>query len=64
MFSSLNAELFNREVGAYVIDKAIFPTVESIKTAPNIVPDRPESVTFKQGDQIIELRTVFLLIRG
>jgi hypothetical protein len=64
MFSSMSAELIHREVGAYVLDKAVFPTVESIKTAANIVPNGPEPVTFKQGDEIIELRTVFLLIPG
>jgi hypothetical protein len=63
MFSSMSVGLIKREVGAYVLDKAFFPTVESIKAASNILPDAPEPVTFKQGDEIIELRTVFLVIR-
>ena len=63
-FSSGAAGLIHRKAAAYVIDKAYFPTAESIKTAANIVPDGPEPVTFKDGDKIIELRTVFLLIPG
>jgi hypothetical protein len=64
MFSSMAAELFDQDVGAYIIDKAYFPTVESIKAAANVVPLGPKPVTFKDGDRLIELRTVFILIRG
>jgi hypothetical protein len=62
MFSSMSAELIGREAGAYVIDKRVLPTAESIKAASNIVPDGPKPVIFKDGDELIELRTVFLLI--
>jgi hypothetical protein len=60
--SSMTAGLANRDVGAYVIDKGYFPTVESIKAAPNVALLGPKPVTFKDGDELIELRTVFLLI--
>jgi hypothetical protein len=64
MFSSGTAGLIKRTPGTYVIDKAYFPTADSIRTAPNIIPDGPAPVTWKDGDKIIELRTVFLLIPG
>jgi hypothetical protein len=63
-FSSLTAGLVNREAGAYVIDKGYFPTVESIKAAPNVALLGPRPIAFKEGDELIELRTVFLLIPG
>jgi hypothetical protein len=64
MFSSMAGELFNQDVGAYIIDKAYFPTVESIKAAANLIPLTTTPVAFKDGDKLIELRTVFILIRG
>ncbi|MEP6841314.1 MAG: hypothetical protein ABJA75_24905 [Bradyrhizobium sp.] len=64
MFSSGTANLIHRKPGTYVIDKAYFPTADSIRTAPNIIPDGPAPVTWKDGDKIIELRTVFLLTPG
>lgn len=64
MFSSMVGKMFDQDVGAYIIDKAYFPTVESIKAAANVVPLGPKPVTFKDGDKLIELRTVFILIRG
>jgi hypothetical protein len=62
--SSLVADLVTRDVGAYVIDKHYFPTVESVKAAPNLALLDPRSSKFNDGDKLIELRTVFLLIRG
>lgn len=64
MFSSGAADLVRQKAGAYVLDKAYFPSVESIKASPNIVSDHAEPVTFREGDRIIELRTVFVLIPG
>ena len=64
MFGSMAAGLIGREPGAYVIDKAYFPTVESVKAASNVAPFGPKPVTFGDDDKLIELRTVFLLIRG
>jgi hypothetical protein len=63
-FGSMVGDLFDRDVGAYVIDKAFFPTVESIKAASNVVQFGPKPVAFKDGDRLVELRTVFILIRG
>jgi hypothetical protein len=60
--SSMTAGLVNRDIGAYVIDKGYFPTVESIKAAPNVALLGPKLVAFNEGDKLIELRTVFLLI--
>lgn len=38
--------------------------MESIKAAPNFALLDPNPVKFHDGDTLIELRTVFLLIRG
>jgi hypothetical protein len=38
--------------------------VESVKAAENLALLDPKPVRFKDGDKLIELRTVFLLIRG
>ena len=49
--------------GAYVIDKAYFPTIEAIKSAPNLDQLGSKPVQFEPGDRLIEFHTVFLLIR-
>jgi hypothetical protein len=64
VISSLLAGKVTRDVGAYVIDKGYFPTAESVKAAPNLALLDPNPVKFNEGDKLIELRTVFLLIRG
>jgi hypothetical protein len=64
VISSLMAGKVTRDIGAYVIDKGYFPTVESVKAAPNLALLDPKPVKFNEGDKLIELRTVFLLIRG
>jgi hypothetical protein len=64
IFSSMAADLIDRDVGAYIIDKASFPTAESVKAAPDVVLSGPKPVAFKDGDKLIELRTVFILIPG
>ena len=64
MFSSTAAEFLKREAGAYVVDKSRLPTVESLRAAPNILLEGPKPVTIKDGDKVIELRTVFLVIPG
>ena len=53
----------HRDADAYVIDKGYFPTVESVKASGNLALIEPTPVTFENGDQLIELRTAFLLIR-
>lgn len=54
----------SRDIGLYVLDKQYFPTVESIKTAPNIALLDANPVKYQDSDKIIELRTVFIVIRG
>jgi hypothetical protein len=64
VISSAVAGLVTRDVGAYVLDKRYFPNVESVKSAPNLALLDPKPVKFNERDKLIELRTVFLLIRG
>lgn len=63
-FGSMTAGLFDREISAYIIDKSYFPTVESIKASSNLALLGPKPVAFKDGDKLIELRTVFILVPG
>ena len=63
VISSMTADLTDRPVGIYVLDKGYFPTVDAIKSATNIALVSPKPDTMKDGDRLIELRTVFLLIR-
>jgi hypothetical protein len=51
------------EPGAYVIDKAYFPDIAAVRSAPNIDPQGETPVRMQAGDKVIELRTVFLLFR-
>jgi hypothetical protein len=51
------------DVGFYVIDKGYFPTVEAIRNAENFNLFG-SLVRYQEGDKLIPLRTVFLLIRG
>ena len=62
--SSMMQGTAQRDVGAYVIDKRYFPSVESVEVAPNVALLGPNPVKFKNGDRLIELRTVFVLIPG
>jgi hypothetical protein len=64
VIGSMASNLRDRDAGAYVIAKAYFPTVESIKTAPNLSMFGRKPVRFKEGDKLIELHTAFLLIPG
>jgi hypothetical protein len=64
VISSMALRLVNRDPGAYVIAKAYFPTVESIKAASNLSLTGSKPVRFKEGDKLIELHTAFLLIPG
>jgi hypothetical protein len=61
--NSLTEYLVTEDVGAYVIDKSYFRDVEAVKSAPNLDLLGPKPVTFSTDDKLIELRTVFLLIR-
>ena len=65
MFSADAPDSPPRLISAYVIHKAYFPTIERIKAADNLaVFNYRNPVTFEQADQVIELRTSFLLLRG
>jgi len=64
VISSMMAHLVSRDVGAYVIDKNYFRDVESVKAAENLALLGPKPVRLEDGDKLIELRTVYLLIRG
>jgi hypothetical protein len=61
--NSLTEHLVTEDIGAYVIDKNYFRDVEAVKSAPNLDLLGPKPVRFNEGDELIELRTVFLLIR-
>ena len=64
MFSAGAPDSPPRAISAYVIHKAYFPTIERIKAADNFALFSRDAVTFEKGDQIIELRTSFLFLRG
>ena len=40
-----------------------FPNIAAVKSAPNLDQLSPNPVQFEAGDKLIELHTVFLLIR-
>ena len=61
--SSMTADLADREIGAFILDKGYFPTAESIRGAPNIALLALKPVTMQDSDRLIELRTCFLVIR-
>jgi hypothetical protein len=53
----------DQEIGAYVIPKGNVGDLEALKNAPNIDPTGSEPVRLGVDDRIVELRTVFLVIR-
>lgn len=53
-----------KKVGIYVIDKKYFGSADAIRNAPNLDLLGPKPVTYREGDRLVELRTVFLLVRG
>jgi len=63
VISSMTADLVDREIGAFVLDKAYFPTAETVRAAPNIALLASKPVTLQDTDRLIELRTCFLVIR-
>jgi hypothetical protein len=64
LFSAAAADSPPRKIDAIVIHKAYFPTVESIKSSANLAMFGGEPLTFREPDRIVELRTVFVLLRG
>ena len=61
--NSITENMVTEDVGAYVIDKNYFPDVEAVRNAPNLDLLGPKPVRLEPDDKLIELRTVFLLIR-
>jgi hypothetical protein len=61
--NSITEQSVSEDVGAYVIDKGYFSDVEAVKNAQNLDLLGPKPVQFRADDKLIELRTVFLLIR-
>lgn len=61
--NSITEQSVTEDVGAYVIDKGYFRDVEAVKAASNLDLLGPKPVQFGVGDKLIELNTVFLLIR-
>ena len=47
MFSASAAGLADRRIGAYVVDKAYFPTAERVRAAPNLALLEPHPVRFE-----------------
>jgi hypothetical protein len=65
MFSASAPDSPPRNVGAVVIHKAYFPTVDSIiKTSSDLATFDKVPLGYREGDRIVELRTVFVLLRG
>lgn len=52
------------EVGTYVIDKKYFGSADLVRNAPNLDLLGKKPVKYGEGDRLIELQTVFLLVRG
>src|ERR1700730_13391566 len=61
--NNITEQSVTEDVGAYVIDKGYFPNVEAVRSAPNLDLLGPKPVRLGADDELIELRTVFLLIR-
>jgi hypothetical protein len=61
--NSIAERWVTEDVGAYVIDKGYFPNEEAVKRASNLNLLASKPVRFDPEDRLIELRTVFLLIR-
>jgi hypothetical protein len=64
MFSANAPDSPPRNVGAIVLHKVYFPTAESIKASSNLVSFGADSAVWRDGDRLVDLRTVFVLLRG
>jgi hypothetical protein len=62
--ASKSTETDTRQIGAYVIDKKYFSSANSVRNAPNLDLLGTKPVRYREGDKLIELKTVFLLVRG
>lgn len=65
--SNFMARRIDPDVGLYVLDKTYFPDEAAIKRATNLdIPETsaPRVIKYMHGDRLIELRTVFILVRA
>jgi len=53
-----------KEIGTYVIDRKYFNSADLVRNAPNLDLLGLKPVRYQEGDRLIELQTVFLLVRG
>jgi hypothetical protein len=60
--SSMMQNWVPRTIGAYIIDKNYFRSTDDLKTAENVNLLGP-TITFREGDEIIELATAYILVR-
>jgi hypothetical protein len=60
--SSFTQHLVQRNVGVFIIDKSRFSTAEAVKNADNFNLLGPTE-KYQATDELIELRTVFVLVR-
>ena len=65
MFSASAPDSPPRNVGAVVIHKAYFPTVDSIiRNSGDLATFDRQPLGYREGDRIVELQTVFVMLRG
>jgi hypothetical protein len=66
VLNTLTASKSSKEVdvGTYVIDKKYFSSADLVRNAPNLDLLGTKPVRYREGDRLIELKTVFLLVRG
>jgi hypothetical protein len=60
--SCITQRFVARDIGVFVIDKTRFPTAQSIEASDNFNPIGPVA-KYQAGDQLIELKTAFVLVR-
>ncbi len=58
-----NKSTRKKEVGTYVIGKKYFGSADLVRNAPNLDLLGMKPVRYREGDRLIELQTVFLLVR-
>jgi hypothetical protein len=61
--ASKSRETDTREIGAYIIDKKYFSSADAVRNAPNLDLLGTKPVRYWESDKLIELKTVFVLVR-
>lgn len=65
MFSASAPDSPPRNIGAVVIHKAYFPTIDNIRaTSGSLATFDKVPLGYREGDRFVELRTVFVMLRG